>query len=97
MAKRHNAAGPRRIPRRSERTPEEVAALVLRSFVHALGITRFSQAQAARAMGVSLSTVQRGVAGKVPINPLHVLRSMRLALPFALHLCRLVAVRNGRR
>jgi hypothetical protein len=77
--------------------PRSICAEYLtRSFGHALGTSRMSQAAAARSMGVSLSTVQKWVAGKVPVNALHVLRSQRLAHSFCLHLCQIVAVRNGR-
>ena len=81
---------------RGDRSAKEVADLVLRSFGYAVLITHCSHAEAARWMGVSLSTVQRSLAGKTRINPALVLRSQRLALPFARHICRLVAVRNGR-
>jgi hypothetical protein len=70
--------------------------LVRAAFVHGLKIAQASQASAASWMGVARSTVERWVAGTAPVNAHAVLRSERLALPFARHLCRLVAVRNGR-
>jgi hypothetical protein len=48
-------------------------------------------------MGVNRGTVERWLAGKAPVDSDKVMRSERLALPFLRHLCRLVAVRNGRR
>jgi len=96
MAKSHNARRAKRIPAGNARSAKEVAALTLRSFVYAMGFARCSQTDAARWMGLSLSTVQRWLAGKIPVNPMHVLRSRRLAGPFCEDLCRAVAFRNGR-
>lgn len=97
MARTRDFAGHRRSKATTiDRSPEAVADLVLRSFVHALQTERCTLSSAARWMGLSRSTVERWRAGKVPPDADAVLRSSRLALPFARHLCRLVAVRNGR-
>lgn len=96
-----NAPRRRRAPAPTDRSVKEVAELVVRSLVHAMRVVRrlrgrCSQPEVARWIGKSLSYVQKGLAGKLALNPLYILRSRWLARPFALHLCQLVAVRNGR-
>lgn len=65
------------------------------AFVHALKSEQYSEAQAARSMGVSRSTVERYVVGTVEVNPRFVLRSARLWRPFWLCVARLMHSVHG--
>ena len=61
---------------------KQVPAVLKAAFVHALKSEQYSEARAARSMGVDRSTVERYVAGTSEVNAKHVLRSKRLGRPF---------------
>lgn len=75
------------------RTDTQVYALVRTALRHALRRCGASVRTGARWMRVAPSTVQRGLSGKVPVNPIHVLRSRRLSK----HFIGCLALLNGRR
>lgn len=83
-----------RVARRIKKDGDD---LTLRSLDHALGTTDCSVADAARWMGVSRSTVTKWLAGTAKVNVDAVLRSQRLAIPFARFLCHATIARHGRR
>lgn len=78
------------------RTDAQVHAWVREAFVHAMAKAGASHRSAARWMRVAPSTVLRWVNGKVPVNPLKVFRSRRLAHHFLICLRIIDRRGNGR-
>ncbi len=70
--------------------PESVPSVLKAAFVHALKSEQYSEARAARSMGISRSTVERYVSGQSEVNAKHPLRSKRLGRPFWLCVGRLM-------
>lgn len=75
------------------RSDEEVYAMGRTALRHAMKRTGASVRAAARWMRTTPSVVQRGLAGKRPVNPLIVLRSRRLSK----HFLGCLVLLNGRR
>ena len=69
-------------PRNGRPSAPQVPAVLKAAFVHALKSEQYSEARAARSMGVGRSTVERYVAGTSEVNAKFVLRSKRLGRPF---------------
>ena len=75
----------------------KVPGVLQAAFVHALKSEQYSEAKAARSMGVNRSTVERYVGGAVEVNPKLVLRSRPLWRPFWLCVGRLMRAVHGRK
>jgi transposase len=69
---------------------KQVPAVLKAAFVHALKSEQYSEARAARSMGVSRATVERYVSGATEVNAKYPLRSKRLWRPFWLCVGRLM-------
>ncbi len=69
---------------------KRVPAVLKAAFVHALKSEQYSEARAARAMGVSRATVERYVSGASEVNAKYPLRSKKLWRPFWLCVGRLM-------
>jgi hypothetical protein len=69
---------------------KRVPAVLRAAFVHALKSEQYSEARAARSMGVSRTTAERYVSGAVEVNANRVLSSKRLWRPFWLCVGRLM-------
>lgn len=69
---------------------KQVPAILKAAFVHALKSEQYSEARAARSMGVSRATVERYVSGASEVNAKYPLRSARLWRPFWLCVGRLM-------
>jgi predicted transcriptional regulator len=73
----------------------KVPAILQAAFVHALTVVKYSEARAAKSMGVSRSTVERYSSGQTEVNAKHVLQSKRLWRPFWLCVGRLMRLAVG--
>jgi len=74
---------------------QQVPAVLRAAFVHALKSEQYSEARAARSMGVSRTTVERYVSGQSEVNAKYPLRSARLWRPFWLCVGRLMKPRKA--